>query len=114
MLPAMIATDVVVRVRGIVEDDTHHNSTVDWDNPDRLTIHGCSVQGQLGTESLGGRDTVTWAFTWFGNPDADVVAYDRIEFDGRTYDVDGPVVPMHDPTGLGLDHKMAKLTLVEG
>lgn len=112
MLPSEIAVETVTRLRGVTSTDSHNNTNVDWTSPDRELIEGVSVQGKLGSEDLANRNAVTWQFTLFAEPWHDVTAYDRIETaDGRIFEVDGPVVPM---TGLGLDHKVARLTLTEG
>ncbi len=114
-LPSEIATETVTRLRGQTLTDSHRNSYVDWTDPDRALLEGVSVQGELGTEDLDGRDAVIWVFRLFVEPWHDVAARDRIEtVDGQVFDVDGPIVPMRDTTGQGLDHKMGKLTLVEG
>lgn len=114
MLPAGLASETVIRLRGTGVADAHANTVVDFTSPAQSAIAGCSVQPMQGDESLLGRDSVTSRWQWFGPPDADVRSDDRIRYRGKDYEVDGSVQDWVDPTGAGLDHRFAYLKLVEG
>lgn len=109
-LPA-IATQVVYRLRGTEVGDTWGGKQIDWSNPDRKKIRGCSFQPIEGEEFNEGRDAIVTRWNWFGPANADVRSTDRIEYRGITYDVDGSVTM---PEGLGLDHKHAVCRRVDG
>jgi hypothetical protein len=113
MLPSELAAETVTRLRGTSSTDTWGDSHVSWASPSSLTIEGCSVQAVAGSENLTARNAVEYRATWFGNPDADVKPQDRIVHRGITWEVDGPVPFVTDPTGV-LDHKWCFLRYVEG
>lgn len=110
MLPAL-ARQVVYRLRGTTVTNSYGEESIDWSDPDRLKITGCMFQPLPGDEFNQGRDAITTRWEWFGPANADVTSYDRIEYRGVAYDVDGSVTA---PEGLGLDHKHAYCKRVEG
>lgn len=113
MLP-WIASQTVTRLRGTATTDLYNNAGIDFANPDRLPIAGCSVQPVVGDEFNQGRDAITTRWNWFGPPDADVTSADRIEHKGAAYEVDGSVQQWDDTTGANLDYRSAVLKRVEG
>lgn len=100
MLPAALAVDIVTRLRGVEVEDEYRNTSLDWTDPDEVTMAGWSVQPVAGAEYLLDRDAVTSRWQAFGPEDADVTSLDRIRFAGDVYDVDGSVQRFKDPTGL--------------
>jgi len=77
--------------RATTADDGYGNAEPDWDNATATAVPGCSVQPLAGTELLQGRDTVVTRWTVWAPPETDLVATDRVEWAGETYDVDGDV-----------------------
>ncbi|WP_242882589.1 hypothetical protein [Actinomadura litoris] len=55
----------------------------------RTPVAGCQVQPAGSTETLDGRDTVTTRARVFAPASAQVTATSRVEWDGRSWDVDG-------------------------
>ena len=90
-----LMTQTAVRLRGTPVTDPYsgEETGVDWSNPDRLVLPRVSVQPVAGNEVTFDRATVVsrWWLWVPGRPD--VTAYDRIEFEGESYDVDGDVLP---------------------
>lgn len=114
MLP-WLASETVVRLRGDVGSDGYGGTAVDWSGePDRLSVPGCSVQPMAGAEVVDGRDAVTSRWTLYAPDTADISSLDRVEYRGVAYDVDGSVQLWVDPTGAGLDHKVAVLRRGDG
>lgn len=106
------ARTTVTRVRGTVVSDRYNKETIDWANPDRAPIEHCLIQPLNSDETFdaaGARVVSRWRF--LGPEDADLLARDRIELDGVTYDVDGEV--LHQPSATGrLNHTTATLKKV--
>jgi hypothetical protein len=112
MLPDVIATETIVRVRATTTTNTHGNATSSWDSPGVLTITGCSVQPVTGDEVILNRDAVTSRWQLFAPLDADLLSSDRVRHRGVDYEIDGSVQRWPDFGGLG--HTACYLTLVEG
>jgi hypothetical protein len=83
-------TVVVVRA-GTSAEDEYGNEIPGWNDPTETTVTGCSVQPVVGTENLSGRDTVVSRWQLFAPDGTDLLATDRVEWDGDTYEVDGEV-----------------------
>lgn len=81
----------------------------DWSNVSTAVINGCSVQPADARLSQDGRVLgTTDGLTVYMPADADVLAGDRIQYDGLTYIIDG--VPRHWPSASGrLDHILLNL-----
>lgn len=72
-------------------DDGYGNAEPDWAGASRTTVAGCSVQPIVGAEETIGRETVVSRWELFAPDSAALLATDRVEWDGDTYDVDGEV-----------------------
>lgn len=81
---------VVVR-RATNAQDTYGNDTPDWSSATSTTVGGCSVQPQIGSEVTVGRETVVSRWLLYAPDGTDLLATDRVEWDGGTYEVDGEV-----------------------
>lgn len=110
---ASFARQTVTRERGVPIDDGHGNETVDWSNPDQLVIARCTVQPGASQEVLAGRDATVIRYTVSAPPGVDVLATDRIVFNGATYDIDGEPGVWSSPTG-ALAHTIILLKTWEG
>ena len=88
MLPSF-CNDTVYRLRAGTK--TERGSTVpDWNNPNRLMIEGCSVQPAATSSTTDGRVLgVSENLTAYLPENADVKAGDRIEYDGKIYQING-------------------------
>lgn len=98
MLPSW-ANDTVTRLRATTI--TQRGSVIpDWSNPDRLAIPGCSMQPAGTSLTQDGRvQGTTDGYTCFLPPGADVLAGDRIEYDGNVYTINGEPRTWQSPTG---------------
>lgn len=87
----------------------------DWDNAVPHVVAGCSVQPNSSSsdEGLTREDQVTASLVAYMPPGADIQSGDRVEYNGKTYDVDGDVLAWHSPTG-ALDHGVAYLRTYKG
>lgn len=114
MLPSEIASETVVRLRGVSGTDSHADAYIDWDAPAVLSVAGCSVQPVAGDEYLLGRDSVTSRWNLWAPPEADIRSSDRIRHANVDYEIDGSVQKWTDTTGNGWDHLQMILKRVEG
>lgn len=79
----------VTRLRAEL-DNTTRGQRRDWTNPSQLTITGCVLAPRTATEdTTAGRQGVIIGWTLYAPADVDLVATDRIEHDGRLYEIDG-------------------------
>ena len=88
MLPSF-CNDTVYRLRAGTK--TERGSTVpDWNSLNRLMIEGCSVQPAATSSTTDGRVLgVSENLTAYLPENADVEAGDRIEYDGKIYQING-------------------------
>lgn len=86
----MLLYDKVTRLRADEIDDGYGNKTIDWENADSVE-YPAEVQPLSSTEDVADqqRTDTRWRL-WLG-PAADLVATDRIEWDGEIYEVEGDV-----------------------
>lgn len=111
MLPSF-CNDEIVRLRPGTKEE--RGSTIfDWSNPDRLLIEGCSVQPTATTLSQDGRVLGTSeSMTAYLPEDSDVIAGDRIEYDGKVYTIIGEPKIWKGP--LNMSNMQLNLTKWEG
>lgn len=111
MLPSF-CNDEIVRLRPGTK--VERGSTIfDWSNPNRLLIEGCSVQPTATTLSQDGRVLGTSeSMTAYLPEDSDVIAGDRIEYDGEVYTIIGEPKIWKGP--LNMSNMQLNLTKWEG
>ena len=104
--------DEIVRLRPGTKIE--RGSTIfDWSNPSRLLIDGCSVQPTATTLSQDGRVLGTSeSMTAYLPEDSDVIAGDRIEYDGKVYTIIGEPKIWKGP--LNMSNMQLNLTKWEG
>lgn len=91
MTLSRLLTDSVVILRAPAAADRYGSRSRtgrDWSDPVRTTSRA-HVQPGARAESGGDRDTVTTGIRIWLPAGTDVTATDRIEWDGRTWEVDG-------------------------
>lgn len=112
MLPSF-CNQTVTRIRpGTTE--SRGSVIFDWTQVKRLDIVGCSMQPASTSLSEDGRVLgISDLYTLFAPPDADIQAGDRIEFDGKTFEVAGEVRVQPSATG-HLDHIQTTLRRYHG
>lgn len=94
------SNDTVTRIRAgtIVERGTVYP---DWDHATELDIDGCSMQPSGTSLSQDGRiQGITDGYTCYLPPGSDVLAGDRIRYNGNVYTINGEPRIWHSPTGL--------------
>ena len=98
MLPSW-ASDTVTRLRATII--TQRGSQIpDWSNPSSLVITGCSMQPSGTSLTMDGRvQGTSEGYTCYLPPGADVVAGDRIQYNGETYTIMGEPKVWKSPTG---------------
>lgn len=104
MLPSF-CNQSVTRIRP--GTTTSRGSTIpDWstDKISTKVINGCSMQPASTSLSEDGRVLgISDLYTLFAPPDADIQAGDRVQFNSKTYEIDGDVRIQPSATGT-LDH----------
>lgn len=70
-----------------------------WDSPTEIVVHGCSVQTGTTSEDRDGRTETMLGGTCFMPPGTDILAGDRIAFEGKAYVVQGEPMPWPGATG---------------
>lgn len=101
MLPTT-ARQTVVRLRPTIKS-VRGSDVLDWSNPDTLVVKGCSVQPGTTELSQDGRVLgVLDGAMCYMPPGTDVKEGDRIQYDGRTYTIDG--VPKKWTGAVNLSH----------
>jgi hypothetical protein len=104
MAVASFAHAFIIRLRAVLISDGHGNTVPDWSQPpDELGIGNCSVQPAATQEVLTSRDTVMDQWTVYAPRFADVLATDRVRWNGIDYEVMGQPAAWDSPTG-GLSH----------
>lgn len=112
MLPSF-CTQTITRLRADVKD-SRGSLIPDWNNVDELIVINCSVQPAGGSINTDGRVLgMTDTYNVYINPDVDVHAGDRINYDGKIYDVDNEPGSWVSPTGR-VSSKQFSMTLHKG
>lgn len=105
--------DTVTRLRATAGTNRYGDVVTDWATPDQRDITGCRVTPALGTEMVVDRDQVIRRWVLSAPYGADVLATDRIRWQGNDYEIDGEVRRWPSPTG-AMAHIEADLLLVQG
>lgn len=107
MLPSFCRDSITVK-RGRLAPG-RGAEVIDWSNPIKFTIDGCSVQPSSTSRDFDGRSLqVTEEWTLFAPSGSDLKAGDRIEWSGLSFEVDGAPMPWQSPTGR-VSHIWARL-----
>ena len=107
MLPRFM-TQTVTRIRPGTKE-IRGQIVPDWDNVSTATISGCSVQPAATSLSQDGRVLgISDGMTLYAPANSDIMAGDRIQFDGNTYTINGDPRRWPSATG-GLDHIQCSL-----
>lgn len=113
MTGIQFATDTITVLRAVAAVDRYGDTISGWDTPTETDLVGCRVQPAAGPEDTVDRDQITRRWLLFAPPGADILATDRIRWNGDDYDIDGELRRWSSPTGR-LAHIEADLTRVEG
>ena len=93
------ANDTVTRVRPGTKESRGSN-VPDWTKATSTTITGCSMQPAATTLSQDGRILgISEGYTCYFPPGADVAAGDKIQYDGKDYQIIGEPRLWKSPTG---------------
>lgn len=90
-------SDTVTRLRAATDTDRRNDTVYDWSDTDEADIEGCAVAPRTSAEDNTGRTAVIVGLTLYAPFDADILAVDRIVYDGMTYEVDGAVGRWRNP-----------------
>ena len=108
MLPSFCRDSITVKRASL--KDSRGTKVLDWSNPQSTTVAGCSVQPNMTSRDFDGRTIqVTEDWTLYAPPQSDIVAGDRIEWQGMTFEVNGAPMPWTSPTGR-VSHVYARLS----
>jgi hypothetical protein len=88
-MPRRLGDQSITILRAGTTTDSHNDGVPDWDTPSSTIISNCYVEQGTTDEQLINRDTVEILWTVYAPPGIDVLATDRIVFEGITYDIDG-------------------------
>jgi hypothetical protein len=112
---SVLAVDTVTVVRAPLVADRYGGKIRDWPSAARTAYTGISVQPAGSTEDVRDREQVNDRFTLFTSrgSDIDLLATDRVEWNGITLQVDGNPDRWPAPGG-GVHHVEATLKQVSG
>lgn len=86
-----LGAHTVTVVRATTTEDSYGNPVRNWGAASQSAVSGCSVQPVEGDEQTVGRNTVVSRWRLYAPPSTDLLASDRVVYDGDTYEVDGEV-----------------------
>lgn len=86
-----LGSHTVTVLRAPLVEDAYGNEEPDWGSATSTVVDGCSVQPQVGAEATVGRDTVVSRWQLFAPDGTDLLATDRIRWQGVDYEVDTEV-----------------------
>lgn len=86
----MVLYDTVTRRRAALVAGPYGSQTLDWPNATSV-VYRAEVQPVSSTEDVVNQQRTVTRWRLFLGPDADLLATDRIEWDGGTFEVDGEV-----------------------
>lgn len=112
---SVLAVDEVTVVRAPLTAGRYGGQTRDWTAATRTTYQGVSVQPAASSEDVRDRELLIDRYTLFTSrgADIDLLATDRVEWNGLTLQVDGGVERWPAPGG-GVHHVEAALKQVSG
>lgn len=111
MLPSF-CRDTVVRIRPGTKE-LRGSAVPDWDNVTTAEVSGCSMQPASTSLSTDGRVLgLLDEYTLYAPANSDIEAGDRIEFDGKVYEINGDV--RNQPAALRLEHIEIRLRRYKG
>lgn len=111
MLPSF-CRDTVVRIRPGTKE-LRGSAVPDWENSTTAEVSGCSMQPASTSLSTDGRVLgLLDEYTLYAPPSSDIEAGDRIEFDGKVYEINGDV--RNQPAALRLEHIEIRLRRYKG
>jgi hypothetical protein len=106
----LLVHDVTIVTPGTTTNG-YGDTVKDWDAATETTAKGW-VSQRSASEDLDHRNAEVSTWVLFVDPDVAVTADDRVEWEGLTFEVDGPVLPAHTPRGR--HHLEVPLRLVDG
>jgi len=112
---SVLAVDEVTVVRAPLTPGRYGGQTRDWAAATRTVYEGVSVQPTGSTEDIRDRELLIGRYTLFTSRgfDIDLLATDRVEWNGLTLQVDGDPNRWPAPGG-GVHHVEASLKQVTG
>lgn len=105
----ILGSDTVTVLRGRTRDDFGNLQ----DSDTATDVSGCSVQPTAASEQTDTGELLITNMTAYLPADTDIVATDRVQWQGDVYAVDGPPLRWRDELG-NEDHVIAQLLLREG
>lgn len=113
MISESIMSDDVVRIRPGTKT-VRDQELPDWDDPELLTISGCSMQPAGTTLDQDGRVLgISDGYNLYAPYDADIKAGDRIQYNDAIYTISGDVRVWKSPSRR-LDHLVINLERWQG
>lgn len=109
-LDTLLTQTVTIIVPGITID-TYENPVLDWPGATRTDVLGRLEQASSVEVTLQ-RDTVVSDWLLFLHPDVSINPLDRVEADGRVFEVVGAPAPAQAPWGV--HHLEVRLRYLEG
>lgn len=109
-----LGADVVTIMRApLVVDSRYGKSRRNWDGSVNVMVGGCSVQPFAAAEVVADREFTSTHLRLFMPADFDLVASDRVVFQGQVYEVDGEPGYWRDDLGVA-DHIEAVIKKLVG
>lgn len=112
---SILATETITVLRAPLVPNPYGSKTRDWTNPARTDVAGVSIQPATTTEDVRDREQLANTYQLFTprGIDLDLLATDRVEWNGRVLQVVGDPNRWPAPGG-GVHHVEATLKEVTG
>lgn len=112
---SVLAVETITVLRAPLVADRYGGQIRDWTNATRTDVDGVSIQPAATTEDIRDRELLVNTYNLFTSrgQDIDLLATDRIAWNGLTLQVDGDPNRWPAPGG-GVHHVEAKLKQVSG
>jgi hypothetical protein len=110
-----IMNQVCAVLRAAVLPDRYgpNTNTRDWANATSTPLARVAIQPSSTTEDSLERQTTVSGWRFYGPPETDLLATDRVEWYGKTFEVVGEPQPWMDPLNPGaIDHWEAPLEII--
>ena len=92
------STDTITIIRPTIKTE-RGTQFYDWDNAARIDVDGCNVQPMNTVLNQQERFAVDTTYTLLCPPETEIYFYDRVEYQGEQYTINGKPFLLKSPSG---------------